>query len=128
MFELLLLISTEAELGKALGADLAFIVDRSSPLSVKQIVAQYEFIKYLAIEYFISLEWAHFGVITADETAEAAIEFRDHYNIAGFNAAMDRLSTSVGAEFRLDLALGAAVNQLFTASAGMRSDKARLVQ
>ena len=113
------------EQGKAVAVDLAFIVDRSEALTSKEIQAQYTFIKYLAVQYFLSLEWSHFGVITAAESANLAIKFGDYYNIAGFEAAMGKLSTLAGGTLRFDLALAAAVNQLFTTSGGMRSDKAR---
>lgn len=77
------------------------------------------------MQFLLSLEWGHFGVITAAESANLAIKFGDYYNIAGFEAAMDQLSTSAGGTLRFDLALAAAVNQLFTITGGMRSDKAR---
>ena len=110
-----------------MAVDLGFIVDRSEALTSKEIISQYRYIKYLAVRFFLSLEWSHFGVISAAESANLAIKFGDYYNIASFESAMDKLSISPGGSLRLDLALAAAVNHLFTTSAGMRSDKARYV-
>lgn len=111
--------------GKAIAADLGFIVDRSAALSSNEIKSQYLFIRALALRYVISVQWSHFSVITAAESAETVIQFGDFFNYLGFASAMDKLSTSAGGELRIDLALAAAVNQMFTTSAGMRSGKAR---
>ena len=110
---------------RAVAVDLGFIVDRSFGLKSESIQAQYNFINFLAIEFLLSLEWGHFGVILAAESAKTEIEFGDYYNLAEFQGAMKKLSTSAGGALRLDLALAAAYRQLFTTSAGMRSGKPR---
>ena len=113
------------EQGKAVVVDLGFIVDRSVSLTSKDVQAQYNYIKFLARNFLLSLEWSHFGIITAADSAEVAITFGFYDNVANFESGVDMLSTSTGGKLRFDLALAAAVNNLFTASSGMRSGKAR---
>ena len=98
-------------------------MDRSSAVSQQEILRQYRLIKYLIIEYYLAVEWLHSGIILGAESAQAAIELGNYYNTAGFSAAVDKLTTEVGGEMRLDLALGAAVNSFYTVAAGMRSNK-----
>ena len=113
------------EQSKAVVVDLGFIVDRSAALTSKDVKAQYSYIKYLARNFLLSLEWSHFGIITAADSAEVAIKFGFYDNIAKFESGVDMLLSSTGGKLRFDLALAAAVNNLFTTSSGMRSGKAR---
>ena len=115
------LFLTVVDQGNAIAVDLGFIVDRSSGLSSDEIRSQYSFIRSLAASYTISLETSHFSVITVAESAKMAIEFGDYYSFLSFSAALNSLSSSAGGELRFDLALAAAINQMFTTSAGMRS-------
>ncbi len=108
-----------------LDADFGFMVDTSIDVTSAQIKSQYEFIKFLAFKFGLSVEAFHLGLITYAEVAKLQMAFNEYRNLAAFNSAMDKLSLAVGGEARLDAAFELAQSNLFTAASGMRNGKPR---
>ncbi|XP_031572994.1 collagen alpha-6(VI) chain-like [Actinia tenebrosa] len=108
--------------------DLGFIVDSSSTVNWQQMLA---FVKYIVGSFDISQRGTHVGFIAFGDTASVAFKFDAlsgaSYTVNGVNNLVDGVNQLGGSGRRIDLALQAALQNMFTVAGGSRVDARKVL-
>ena len=101
-------------------ADIAFLVDASESMTMKDFETQKEVIKKIAATFDVGPTKSHLGLMTFSSHAQVRVKFRDNLDMRSFQETVNKLPFAAGGT-RFDKAFEEAANNLFSPSGGVRS-------
>lgn len=101
-------------------ADIAFLVDASESMTVKDFATQKDVIKKIAATFDVGPTKSHLGLMTFSSHAQVRVKFRDNLDMRNFQETVDKLPFAAGGT-RFDKAFEEAAKNLFSPSGGVRS-------
>ncbi|KAM7440987.1 hypothetical protein ABFA07_009879 [Porites harrisoni] len=101
-------------------ADIAFLVDASESMTVKDFATQKDVIKKIAATFDVGPTKSHLGLMTFSSHAQVRVKFRDNLDMRSFQETVDKLPFAAGGT-RFDKAFEEAAKNLFSPSGGVRS-------
>ena len=107
-------------------ADIAFIIDSSGSVGVKNYQLQKDFVKAIAESFGIRPTGSRAGVIISNKETTMNIKFSDHLHVEDFKEAVDKLPYTRGTA-KLDHALNVAISQLLVAQGGARPGLSKIL-
>ena len=107
-------------------ADIAFIMDSSESIGIKNYQIQKDFIKAIAESFDIRPTGSRAGVVISGNDTTVNIKLSDHLDEENFKEAVDRLPYTRGTA-TLDNALHVVTSQLLVAQGGARPGLSKIV-
>ena len=101
-------------------ADIAFLVDASESMTMKDFETQKEVIKKIAATFDVGPTKSHLGLMTFSSHAQVRVKFRDNLDMRSFQETVNKLPFAAGGT-RFDKAFEEAAKNLFSPSGGVRS-------
>ena len=110
----------------AKSADIAFIMQSSDSIGIKDYQIQKDFIKAVAESFGITPSGSRAGVVISGNDTTANIKFSDHFHEEDFKEAVDKLPYTKGSA-GLGHALHVTLSQLFVTQGGARPGVSKIL-